>query len=128
MKPITTLYLLLTDDAYRLLHTAGEGMTELHHTKAALSAAGVAQVTGSSLREGIERVHLAKHASAVLADEWGKGVYDRIVIAAGPKMLGKIRHELPKSLEPYIAAELHTNLINIPLHDLRLHFGTVSAV
>ena len=128
MKPITTLYLLLNDETYRLLHTQGEGLTELHHAKAELGEADVAHVTGHSPKEGAERVHLAKHAAHVLATEWAKGVYDRIVISAGPKMLGEIRHQLPKALEPHIAAELHKDLIKIPLHDMMPHFSTVSAV
>ena len=128
MKPITTLYLLLNDETYRLLHGHGANMVEINHTKAELSAAGVSHVSGSSPKEAAERGHLAKHAAQVLAAEWDKGLNDRIVIAAGPKMLGDIRHELPKSLLAHVAAELHKDLINIPVHELAAHFGAVSAV
>ena len=129
MKPIITLYLLVNDEDYRLLHTHDDGLAEIPHTRAELTAAGVAHVQGHSPKEGATRVHLAKHAAKMLAAQWGKGSYDRIVLAAGPKMLGEIRHDLPKALHAHIAAELHKDLVKVPLHDLPSHFaGTVPAV
>ena len=129
MKPIVTLYLLLNDEDYRLVHTHGEGLAEIRHTKAELTAAGVAHVQGHSPKEGAMRAHLAKHAAKMLAAEWAKGSYDRIVLAAGPKMLGEFRHDLPGALLPHVAAELHKDLVGTPLHDLPGHFvGTVPAV
>jgi protein required for attachment to host cells len=63
----------------------------------------------------------------MLAAEWAKGGYDRIVLVAGPKMLGEIRQDLPRALHAHIAAELHKDLVKIPLHDLPGHFaGAVS--
>jgi protein required for attachment to host cells len=128
MKPIVTLYLLVNDETYRLVHTHGEGLAEITHTKAELAAAGVAHVGGSSPKEAAERAHLAKHVAKVLAAEWAKGAYDRIVIAAAAKMLGEIRHDLPKALHSHIAAELHKDLVKVPLHDLASHFAAVPAV
>ena len=111
------------------MHTHENGLAEIPHTRAELTAAGVAHVTGHSPKEGAERAHLAKHVAKVLDAEWGRGSYDRIVLAAGPKMLGEIRHDLPKALHAHIAAELHKDLVEVPLHDLPSHFaGTVSAV
>jgi protein required for attachment to host cells len=127
MKPIVTLYLLLNDENYRLVHTHEEGLGEITHTKAELTAAGIAHVQGHGPKEGAERVHLGKHAAKMLAAEWAKGGYDRIVLAAGPKMLGEIRQDLPKALHAHVAAELHKDLVGIPLHDLPGHFaGAVS--
>lgn len=128
MKPIVTLYLLLNDEDYRLIHTEGEGLAEIGHGKADLTAAGVEHVGGSSPREGLERGHLAKHATQVLSAEWARGSYDRIVVAAGPKMLGEFRDHLPKPLAAHVAAELHKDLIGFSLHDLVSHFADVPAV
>jgi protein required for attachment to host cells len=129
MKPIVTLYLLVSDEGYRMVHTHDEGLAEITHTKAELTAAGVEHVQGHSPKEGAAREHLAKHATKMLAAEWAKGSYDRIVLSAGPKMLGQIRHELPKALHSHIAAELHKDLVKTPLHDLASHFtGAVPAV
>ena len=128
MKPIVTLYLLLNDEDYRLVHTHEDGLAEILHSRGDLTAAGVERVGGSSPREGIERGHLAKHAAAVLAAEWAKGDYDRIVVAAGPKMLGDFRNEIPKALSAHVAAELNKDLIGFSLHDLPKHFAEVSAI
>ena len=128
MKPISTLYMLLNDEDYRLIHTHGDGLAEAAHTPAELTDAGVAPVTGHSPKEGQERNDLAKHASHVLAAEWAKGSYDRIVISAGPKMLGAFRDALPKGLHAHIATELHKDLVKVPLHDLLTHFPVLSAI
>ncbi len=129
MKPIVTLYLLVNDEDYRLIHSHAAGLAEITHSKAELPAAGPAHFSGHLTKAEIDRMHLAKHVVKVLAAEWGKGHYDRIVISAGPKMLGELRHDLPKALQGHIAAELHKDLIKVPLHDLAAHFeGKVSAV
>jgi protein required for attachment to host cells len=128
MKPISTLYMLLNEEDYRLIHTHGEGLAEISHAPAELTAAGVVHVTGHSPKEAIERNDLAKHASHVLATEWAKGSYDRIVISAGPKMLGAFRDALPKALHSHIATELHKDLVKVPLHDLLTHFPVLSAI
>jgi protein required for attachment to host cells len=129
MKPVVTLYLLVNDEEYRLVHTHENGLAEITHEAAELTRAGVNHVTAHSPREAIERRDLAKHVSHILAAEWAKGAYDRIVLSAGPKMLGDLRAAIPKSLHSHIVAELHKDLVKIPLHDLAAHFkGTVSAV
>jgi protein required for attachment to host cells len=129
MKPIVTLYLLVSDENYRLLHTHEKGLAEISHAQAELTEAGVIHVTGHSPKEAIERRDLARHVSHVLAAEWAKGDYDRIVLSAGPKMLGDLRNALPKALHSHIAAELHKDLMKVSAHDLLPHFaGIVPAV
>ena len=129
MKPVVTLYLLVNDEDYRLLHTQENGLAEISHSQAELTEAGVMHVSGHSPKEANERRDLAKHVSHILAAEWAKGDYDRIVLSAGPKMLGDLRHALPKDLHSHIVAELHKDLMKVSAHDLLSHFaGTVAAV
>lgn len=129
MKPVMTLYLLVNDDNYRLIHTHDEGLAEIGHTKAELHDTHVHRVAGHAPKEGGERIAMARHAAKALAAEWARGSYDRIVLAAGPKVLGEIRRDLPRVLHGHIAAELHKDLLNTPLHDLPGHFkGVVPAV
>ena len=129
MKPVVTLYLLVDDENYRLLHTHENGLTEITHAQAELTEAGVIHVTGHSPKEAIERRDLAKHVSHILAAEWAKGGYDRIVLSAGPKMLGDLRDALPKELLSHIAVELHKDLMKVSAHDLPSHFsGAVAGV
>ncbi len=129
MKPIITLYLLVNDEDYRLVHTHGDGLAEVAHSKAQLTAAGVTHVQGHSPKEGAVRAHLAKLSAMMLEAEWSKGIYDQIVVSAGPKMLGDIRNGLSKGLHDHIVTDLHKDLVKIPLHSLSGHFsGSVPGV
>lgn len=129
MKPVVTLYLIASEDDYRLVHTHDEGLAEIGHSRSGLHHAGVARVPGHNPKEGAERANMARQAAKALAEEWARGTYERIVVAAGPKMLGEIRHDLPKALHAHVATELHKDLVHVPLHDLMPHFkGAVSAV
>lgn len=128
MKPLITLYLLVNDEDYRLVHTHAEGLAEVKHSKAQLTAAGVTHIQGHSPKEGAVRSHLAKLAAMMVEAEWSKGSYDQIVLSAGPKMLGELRHALSKPIHSHIVAELHKDLVRTPLHDLPGHFSDVSAV
>ena len=110
MKPITTLYLLLNEETFRLVHTSGNGLAELPHSAKA------------------DHGDVFKHAATAVSDEWARGIYDRIVLVAGPKTLGEVRLALPAALHSHIAAELHKDLVKFSLHDLPGHFGSVSTI
>jgi len=138
MKTIPTLYLLAGEAGFRLLHSSASGLAELS-TKTASDFPDVAHDFASERgrnhamgvqfgNEGgksdieIERPRLAAHAADALAAEWAKGGYDRIVISAGPKMLGALRPALPKPVAAVIVAELHKDLMKVAAHDLPAHF------
>ena len=138
MKTIPTLYLLAGEAGFRLLHSTASGLAELS-TKTASDYPDVshsfASERGRNHASGvqfgndggktdieIERPRLATHAADALAAEWAKGGYDRIVISAGPKMLGALRDALPKQVADVIVAELHKDLMKIAAHDLPSHF------
>ncbi len=138
MKPIPTLYLLAGEDGFRLLHGSASGMAELSQAEAAdfpdvehdfgsergrNHAAGIQFGNdGGKTDAEIERPRLAHHAVQALAVEWAKGGYARMVISAGPKMLGALREALPKQLQDSVAAELHKDLMKVAAHDLPEHF------
>lgn len=151
MKPPQTLYLLAADRDYRLLRGAGADLTEIVHRNAddfrdvemgfpsergrgqsgggAGGGAGVSfGVSDPGGREAEDRRRLARHALTALEEEWAKGRADRIILAAGPKMLGELRDLLPKALAGHVTADLAKDLIKIPLHDLAGHFKGVSGV
>lgn len=138
MKPIPTLYLLAGQNGFRLLHGAASGLAELSQAESAdfpdvehdfgsergrNHAAGIPFGNeGGKTEAEIERPRLAHHAAQALAVEWAKGGYERIVISAGPKMLGALREALPKHLQGAVAAELHKDLLKVAAHDLPEHF------
>ncbi|MBI1171907.1 hypothetical protein GC209_10930 [bacterium] len=146
MKKLQTLYLVASDAGFRLVRTHEPDLIEISHqasssfpdvaynypsqTSHSHGGPGAASFdTGATAnRVEQERLRFARHIVAALEAEWGRGTYDRIVIAAGPKMLGELRAALPKALHPLVAAELHKDLMKIPLHDLPRHLVEVSDV
>lgn len=66
----------------------------------------------------VDRARLARHATAALAGAWAGGRHDRILISAGPKMLGALREALPEALRPHVAGEAHKDLMRVAAHDL----------
>lgn len=144
MKAPLTLFLLAADRDFRLLHGTVSELTELVHRKAD-DFADVHNPFGSEAGrshsgrvsfanqdrggpETEERRRLARHAIAALEAEWARGRAERIVLAAGPKMLGELRDALPKALAAHVVAELHKDLVKVPAHDLPPHFDGVPGV
>ena len=109
MKKLRTLYLIASEEEFRLVHTHEPDWALIATHKAGPDA------------------HRYTHAIVdALAAEWATAKHDRIVIAAGPKLLGDLRAHLPKTLHAHVVAELHKDLAKTPLHDLPPHFAKVS--
>lgn len=144
MKPVVTLYCIADEAGFRLLRGTGSKVEELLTATAdAFDDVGYEFARSGRSRSGagatsfghdtksaaeIERPRLAKHVVRALAAEWAKGGADRIVVAAGPKMLGALRDAMPGALAGQIAAELSKDLSDIPAHALWSHFEGVTRV
>jgi protein required for attachment to host cells len=139
MKKLRTLYLIASEAGFRLVQTHElqardpdlieithyNYPSEQSHNHGGPGAPGFdTGATANKVEQ--ERIRFVRHIVAALEAEWAKGTHDRIVIAAGPKMLGELRNALPKALLPHVAKELHKDLMKIPLHDLAPHFVEVS--
>jgi len=138
MKPTQTLYLLAADRDFRLLRGARSELAEITHRKAddypdvhgrdapppsRGQSGGISfNTTEPGAHEAEERRRFACYALEALEKEWAKGKADRIVIAAGPRMLGELRDQIPKALAAHVAAEMPKDLIRIAVHDLPAHF------
>lgn len=142
MKPVVTLYCIADEAGFRLLRGKGAEFEEVlkasaeafddveyEFTKSGRNRAGSASFghDAKSAAE-IERPRLAKHVIHALAAEWSRGTTDRIVLAAGPKMLGALRDAMPGALKAHVAAELPKDLSDVPAHALADHFASVSNV
>lgn len=136
MKPVVTLYCLADEAGFRLLLGRGREIEEIQSASADAfedvdyefakdgrnrSGGGVNFGHETRSEAEIERPRLARHVVRALQDEWAKGKADRIVLAAGPKMLGALRDALPAALAPHVAAELAKDLSDIPARDLASH-------
>jgi protein required for attachment to host cells len=143
MKTPQTLYLLASDHSFRMVHTHEAGVAALGGKSAEdfpdvdyrfpddKLSRGIGVYTGPTApSKSVEpaRNRLAHHAMAALEAQWAKGGYDRIVLVAGPKMLGDLRHALPRSLSGHIEGELHKDLVKTSLHDLPAHLAEVTGV
>lgn len=144
MKPVVTLYCIADEAGFRLMRGKGSEMEELltasaeafddveyEFSKGGRNRAGAGATSfGHDTKSAaeIERPRLAKHVVRALEAEWSKGGSDRIVVAAGPKMLGALRDAMPGALAGHIAAELSKDLSDIPAHALYAHFEGVTKV
>ena len=142
MKPVVTLYCIADESGFRLLHGKGSEIKELL-TASAEAFDDVGHEFGQSGRNRagsvsfghdtksaaeIERPRLAKHVVRALDAEWSKDSADRIVLAAGPKMLGALRDAMPAGLKGHVAAELAKDLSDVPAHALLDHLQSVGKV
>lgn len=144
MKAIQTLFLLAADQEFRLLRGQGDALHDLCHRHAAdfpdvhdrfasePSRGHTARVSYGTADRGAqeaeERRRLARHAVAALAEEWARAKDDRIVLVAGPKMLGTLRDLMPKALAGQVAADLAKDLVKVPARDLPDHLRSVPQV
>lgn len=144
MKPVITLYCIADEAGFRLLRGKGSEIEELlkagaedfddveyEFSKGGRNRAGAgASSFGHDTKSAaeIERPRLARHVANALETEWAKGSADRIVLAAGPKMLGALRDAIPGALAGHITAELSKDLSDVPAHALSSHFEGVTKV
>jgi protein required for attachment to host cells len=142
MKPVVTLYCIADEAGFRLLRGTGPRIEELltasaeafddveyEFSKGGRNRAGTASFGHDTKSAAeIERPRLARHVIRALEAEWAAGRADRIVLAAGPKMLGALRDVLPEALKAQIAAELPKDLSSVPAHELADHLSSVSKV
>lgn len=146
MKPTVTLVLIADDRSGRLLVNdgVGKGLREI----ASLSADSLNQKRFEFAdRRGRESAApgMARHAlepatsperqardafaallGGALREAWASGGYQRIMLAAAPRMLGTLRAELD-DLADRIGASLDKDLVKVPTSDLPRHFADVAA-
>jgi protein required for attachment to host cells len=138
MKPLVTLYCIADEAGFRLLRGRGSEVEELlmasteafadvdyEFPNSGRNRSGrqgeVSFGHGRTTEAEIERPRLAKHVIRALEAEWAKGQADRIVLAAGPKMLGALRDAMPDGLAGHVAAEVAKDLSDVPAHELMPH-------
>jgi protein required for attachment to host cells len=144
MKPVVTLYCIADEAGFRLLRGIGSEIEELLKADAdAFDDVGYEFPKSGRNRAGrgdtsfghetqtaaeIERPRLARHVIRALEAEWARATCDRIVVVAGPKMLGALRDAMPDALAKHVAADLAKDLSDVAAHDLYQHLQAVSKV
>ena len=146
MKTLRMLYLIVAEDGFRLLQSHSPDLAEIavrkaddfadvHYTypseqsRSHTGPHGASfDVSGSANKVDEQRLRFARHIVAALQAEWAKGTHDRIIVAAGPKLLGALRDAMPKALHAHVSGEVHKDLMKIPAHELPSHFKEVTQV
>lgn len=147
MKAVHSLVLLANEGEARMLENdgIGKGLRQIVHLdrdEVSGEAVAYSDIPGRSragpgaAHHGMDRPssetrqnreRFAAGLIRVLEKTWGKGAYDRLFIAAPPKMLGALRDELPKALAAKVTAEMHKDLLHVSEGDLPSHFADVAA-
>ena len=65
-----------------------------------------------------QQVRFAERLVGYLEEQYAVAAFDRLVIAAEPRMLGTIRHTLPQSLKQRLIAEFDKDLTKLPAEAL----------
>jgi protein required for attachment to host cells len=88
------------------------------------AAPGMAQhaVGSRNAEETQERELFARRVAETAQDLWRRGSYDRLVLAAPPKMLGLLRERLDSELMSNLVVDLGKDLLKVPVPDLPRHF------
>ena len=66
----------------------------------------------------IERARFAEEMAEILERMTRRKLFDRIIIAAPPQVLGELRPKLHKTVQAHVVAEVNKQLTNMPLDQL----------
>lgn len=141
MHSRNTIYLLASEEAFaiyegqgarslrQIAHRSAGSLGDVDHGYRGEKTMGHTGPGGASFNVGantgdadaLERAAMARHAVEALERVWKAADAERIVLAAGPKMLGALRQAMPKALQEQVAGELHKNLMGLPEHELPAH-------
>ena len=148
MKPIRTLILMASEGRMRLAENGGvgKGLAELRTVEKSdiggeprgyADAEGRGQAAPGMAGHKFERPTSEREQARdafsnavieMLEAQWHDGSYDRLVIAAPPRMLGALRADLPAHIAEVLHADLDKDLTKIPLADLPSHLDRVLAL
>jgi len=145
MKGIKTWVILANAETARLFLNSGSGKglipagcAELHaeppreyadragavHSRVGPGVSAVEQSDPKDLAES----EFAEILCDYLQTRFEEDAFERLVIVAGPHMLGKLRHAMPQGLAKAVVAEVDKDLTRIPIKDLPHHLQDVIAV
>jgi protein required for attachment to host cells len=148
MRPIRTLVVLASEAETRLCvgEGPGHGLREVAALRAAdfpdtdqgfddtpgrqRSGPGMARhaFPARESAQDARRTTFARLTLDAVAEQWQAGGYDRIVLAAAPKLLGELRRQMPKELAAAVSADLAKDLVKIPQIELPGHLAGVMDV
>lgn len=145
MKPIKTMIVIANSGTARFLINTGRGKGLLPiggktlyaepptmyadragmvHSRVGPGVSAVEQTNPKSFAEA----EFANKVSEFLESAFEKGEFKRLVVAAGPHMLGQIRDALSDKVSKVVWAEVDKDLTHLPVEDLPEHLDHVLPV
>ncbi len=76
----------------------------------------------------IEKERFTRSLAELLDRERGEGKYERLVIVAPPRELGRLRAALPPAVQKCVTAELNKDLVQLGNKELTEHLAAVMRV
>ncbi len=76
----------------------------------------------------VEKQRFSHVLAEMLHRELGRGKFERLVLVAPPKELGRLRAELSPAVRDRVTAELNKDLTRLSLREVAEHLGAVMAV
>lgn len=145
MKPVVTWALLANARHAKVLENRGPGKglvpLEAHQWEAGLpeqprDRAGMGHSIGGPGVSAVEQAdpqrkadrHFAKVVGKALTKAFLAQEFDRLILVAGPHMLGLLRDEVEEALAPVIAGEIDKDLMAQPDKSVEAHVGEIIAV
>jgi len=142
MKPLVTWVLISDLESARILeHADGEDalVQRANHVFKAPAVLAYSDDEGRAMAGTTSaRVRLDRHVEytpeseaftkqllGVLTQGLRENAFDRLIICAGPSMLGLLRARMPSELGKTIRAEIAKDLVNIPNTKLNKHLSGV---
>ncbi|WP_212523962.1 host attachment protein [Actibacterium sp. MT2.3-13A] len=142
MKSVRTMVIIANDGVARFLENTGngEGLQEVKVIKEAPEEGysdfpGRSQASSGTARHKFERpTSEEEHARNLFAAEivktaaklWADNSYNRLLMAAPPKMLGVLRVRLEAPLDDALSGDLDKDLTHVSVHDLPGHFADLA--
>lgn len=145
MKPVVTWVLLANARQAKVLENRGPGKglvpLDAHQWDAARpeqprDRAGMGHSIAGPGVSAVEQSDPQNKADKSFAKDIGKAVtrafqakeFDRLILVAGPHMLGLLRDEVENALAPALAGEIDKDLLAQPVKSVEAHVGEIIAV
>lgn len=144
MKPVVTWIVLANARTARIVQNKGPGKGVIPTKEPVLQAPDPVEFSDDSgvFQNSADHSHLAgdrtdpKRLSETafarmilerLTEASVQGDFDRLVLVAGPHMLGTLRAEMPEGLRDVVTSEVDRDLTNMTLDDLPKQLGEFMA-
>lgn len=146
MKPVRTWIAIVDSRRFRVLENLGpgKGATPVDGMDREVDLQATSDIVSDRQGRSFESANQARHAleprsdpnelqkeaflkgvAEAIAERHRHGAFDRLVLAAPPWALGRLRTMLPEAVKASVSGEVAKDLTKIPDHDIAAHLAGV---